>query len=78
MRLRVEHRVDDRGMPMPHTLQFDGRHVHVVETLDQWHGSDHRYVKVRCDDGCLYILRHDAAREGWELTMFESGRFRSG
>ena len=78
MRIRVEHRVDEHGASIPHMLQFDGRHVNVVEMVDQWHGSDHHYVKVMCDDGCLYILRHDAMREAWELTMFKSGRFQSG
>jgi len=78
MRIRVEHRVDDQGVSIPHMLQFDGRHVNVVEMVDQWHGSDHHYIKVMCDDGCLYILRHDAMREGWELTMFKSDRFQSG
>jgi hypothetical protein len=74
MHVRVENYVGHRGMPMPHRLQFNGRHVNVVETIDQWHGSNHRYVKVRGDDGCLYILRYDAIREDWQLTMFESVR----
>ena len=73
MHIRVEHYFGHLGMRMPHRLQFDGRHIKVLEILDQWHGPDHRYVKVKCDDGCFYILRYDMAREDWELTMFDSG-----
>jgi hypothetical protein len=54
-----------------------GAKSRVIETLDQ-SGSDYRYVKVTCDDGCLYILRYDAAREDWGLTMFESACSRTG
>lgn len=50
-----------------------GAKSRVIETLDQW-GSDYRYVKVTCEDGCLYTPRYDAAREDWGLTMFESAR----
>ena len=78
MRIRVDHYIGHQGMQMPHRLRFGGRDAKVIETLDQWHGSDHRYVKVTCDDGCLYILRYDAARENWELTMFERGHSRTG
>jgi hypothetical protein len=74
MQVRVENQVGPRGVPMPHRIQFGGRRVNVIEIIDQWHGSDHRYVKVKGDDGCLYILRYDAIREDWQLTMFESVR----
>jgi hypothetical protein len=74
MRIRVEGCIGHRNMQMPSRLLFDGHRTNVVETIDQWHGSDCRYVKVRCDNGCLYILRYDALREDWELTMFESVR----
>ena len=73
MHIRVEHRIGHLGMQMPCSLQFGGRHIEVVETLDQWHGPDYRYVKIKCDDGCIYILRYDKVREDWELTMFQRG-----
>jgi hypothetical protein len=37
-------------------------------------GPRHRYFKVRVGDGGVYILRHDTARDQWELTLFDSGR----
>jgi hypothetical protein len=31
---------------------------------------------VRGDDGGRYILRHDAAADKWELSLFEHGQTR--
>jgi hypothetical protein len=38
--------------------------------MDQWLAPDHRYFKIRGDDGDLYIVRHDVASGEWTLTMF--------
>ena len=51
-----------------------GRAVELVEVLDCWLGVDHRYFKMLGDDGATYILRHDTARERWELTMYAAAR----
>ena len=59
-----------RGEETPRRLTFDGRTVELVEVLDCWLGSDHRYFKMASDDGGIYILRHDTARDLWELTMY--------
>jgi len=64
-------------MQMPRRIHLAGHRARVVETIDQWHGSDYRYVKVMGDDGSVYILRFDKIREEWELTMFESARARA-
>jgi len=74
MYVRVDHDIGNDGLQMPRRLRFDGHHVDVIETLDQWHGPDYRYVKLRGGDGSLYILRYDAERDDWELTMYESLR----
>jgi hypothetical protein len=74
MLVHVDSYADRLGVQMPRRLRLDGRHVDVIETLDQWHGSDYRYVKVRGHDGGLYILRYDGMRDEWELTMFASIR----
>ena len=74
MRIDVEQYVGHGGRPMPSALHFGGRSVRIVEALDQWFGSDHRYVKVLGQDGALYILKFDEARADWELTMFERGK----
>jgi hypothetical protein len=74
MHIPVDSHTDESGAVMPRGFRFDGSYVAVVETVDQWHGPDYRYVKVRAEDGGLYILRYDKLREIWALTMFESAR----
>ncbi len=44
-----------------------------LAVLDRWLAPDHRYFKVRGDDGGVYILRHDAERDVWELTRSAAG-----
>ena len=74
MRIRVECDRDGLGAAKPRSLYLDGRRIDVVETLDQWHGRDYRYVKVQSHEGGLYILRFDESRDEWALTMFHSAR----
>jgi hypothetical protein len=49
-------------------LIVDERKIFVEEVIDTWHGPDHRYFKLRGDDGQLYIIRHDTTTATWELT----------
>jgi hypothetical protein len=72
MRIHVDQHADHRGMPMPLRLRFGEHQIDVLEVLDQWYGSDYRYIKVRADDGGLYILRFDEPHAEWALTMFVS------
>jgi hypothetical protein len=77
MHIPVESHTVHNGMPMPQRFRLHGLQVDVIETLDQWHGGDHRYVKIKGDNGGLYILRFDETRAMWELTMFASERSRT-
>jgi hypothetical protein len=65
-----------RGEETPRRLSFDGRSVELVETLDCWLGTDHRYFKMAGEDGAIYLLRHDTARARWELTMYAAAAAR--
>ena len=65
-----------RGEQTPRRFTLAAVERRVVEVLDCWLGPDHRYFKVLADDGGTYILRHDAAADRWELTLFD-GRGRS-
>ena len=60
------------GLEKPMRLRFGRREVQIVETVDQWYGSDHCYFKIKGNDGNLYILRFEQSRAEWELTMFQS------
>jgi hypothetical protein len=44
-----------------------------LDIIDRWYGTDYRYVKVKDNDGGLYILRLDERRNEWALIMFVSG-----
>lgn len=71
MRVKVEADTDDAGAETLRRLHFDGRVVEVAENIDRWDGADHRYVKVRADDGDIYIVRRDDPTAAWELIMYQ-------
>jgi hypothetical protein len=72
MRIEVESYAGYGGIEMPRRFRLDGRDVEVIENVDQWHGPDYRYFKVKGEDGNVYILRLDEGCSEWELTMFQS------
>jgi hypothetical protein len=69
--IRVNCYAGHRGEQTPRDFTIDDRRVAVREILDGWLAPDHRYFKVRGDDGDVYILRHDVSRGEWELTLYE-------
>ncbi len=71
--VRVECYAGHRGEETPRRFSLGKRKVEVAEVLDRWLAPDHRYFKIRGDDGDTYILRHDVLLDRWELTVFESG-----
>jgi hypothetical protein len=73
MRIQVAAHTDDVGA-IPQSLYWDDRRIGVVDMVDQWYGPDYRYVKVKGDDGGVYILRFDEIRNEWALIMFVSAR----
>ena len=40
--------------------------------MDRWHGANHAYFKLIADDGNLYVIRHDAETNTWEMVMSET------
>jgi hypothetical protein len=70
MQVQVETYVD-QGVEKLSRIRFDSRQIEIAENIDQWHGPDYRYFKVRGSDGNLYMLRHNELRADWELTMYE-------
>jgi hypothetical protein len=69
--LRVVCYAGYRGAQEPLRFWLGERKVGVLEILDRWLAPDHRYFKLRGDDGGVYIIRHDELTERWELTLFE-------
>ena len=66
MECHAGYRADER----PLRFFLSDRCIEVIGVLDRWLAPDHRYFKVKGDDGDIYILRHDTAADRWELTMF--------
>ena len=69
--LHVECHSGYRGEETPRRLHFGERCVEVVQVLDRWLAPDHRYFKLRGDDGATWILRHDPVADRWSLTMLD-------
>jgi hypothetical protein len=70
MDVEVECYAGHRGEETPRRFSLGHRPVEVVEVIDRWYGPDHRYFKLRGNDGAIYLLRHDEALDRWELKMF--------
>lgn len=70
IQLHVECYAGHRGEETPRRFYLGERAIEVVAVLDRWLAPDHRYFKIRGDDGDLYILRHDVSTLTWELTLF--------
>lgn len=74
--IRVECYAGHRGEETPRRFFLGARQIEVTEVLDRWLAPEHRYFRVRGDDGGCYILCHDVAADKWELSQFESGEKR--
>jgi len=61
-----------RGEETPRRFWLDDRQIDIIEVVDRWLDPDHRYFKVRGDDGATYILRYDSETDGWGLTLFRN------
>jgi len=69
--IQVECYAGYRGEERPVRFRIGRRRVEVRQVLDRWWGPDHRYFKVRAEDGAVYILRLDLETGGWELTLYD-------
>jgi hypothetical protein len=74
MRVDVECYAGYRAEEAPRALRIGERRLTVVEVIDRWLGPDHRYFKVRGDDGVTYIVRYDEHRDEWDLTVIDRQR----
>ena len=70
MDLRVDCYSGHRGEETPRRFTLGERRVEVADVIDRWLGPDHRYFKVKGDDGAEYILRHDHETQRWELILY--------
>ena len=71
--VQVECYAGYRGEETPRRFQLGSRSVVVSEVTDRWLAPDHRYFKLRGDEGGLYILRQDGVSLEWEVVFFAAG-----
>ncbi len=71
MKIQVECYAGYRGEETPRRLVFDERSIEVIEVIDRWFGSDHRYFKIKGSDKATYIIRQDIPTLAWEMTMYQ-------
>ena len=69
--IEVECYAGHRGEETPRRFSLGERVVEVAEVLDQWLDPEHRYFKLRGQEGATYVLRHDVLSGRWELIMYE-------
>jgi hypothetical protein len=72
LRVGVECYAGHRGEQTPRALMLGSRRIAVLEVVDAWLAPDHRYFKLRGDDGNTYLVRHDERSGAWELTLFRA------
>jgi hypothetical protein len=68
MKIRVECYAGYRGEQEPRAFTMGERRYEVLEIVDRWIAPDHRYFKVKADDGRQLVLRYDAETADWELA----------
>jgi len=72
MHVQVECYSGRKADERPLRFRLDEHKYTVEEVLDTWYGPEHVFFKIRADDGCLYILRHETSvPDGeWDLVAF--------
>jgi hypothetical protein len=70
MKIRVECYAGYRGEQEPRAFRLGERRIAVLEILDRWVAPDHRYFRIKADDGNLYVLRSDDTTGEWTLGAF--------
>ena len=49
--------MDQNGVEKLRRICFDSRQIEIAENIDQWHGADYRYFKVRGATGACNHIR---------------------
>lgn len=66
--LRVECYAGYRSEETPRRFFIGERAYEVSEVINRWLAPEHRYFKLKTEDGGVYNLRYDVNDDRWELT----------
>lgn len=72
MILQVESSTNLHGDIEPQAFILGSRRLDVLQIIDRWLSTDYAYFKLQASDAGIYILRHDALSDTWELTLFQA------
>ena len=73
MKICVLSRTGRGGQYDPQVFHLGQRRLPIVAVLAQWTEGEHRFFKVRVDDGRRFVLRHDPTTGVWELAAAYGG-----
>lgn len=68
MKICVTSNRGPKGEEHPWSFYVGGRRLRIVEVLDRWTDTLHRYFEVCVDDGRRFVLRFEPAGRVWELV----------
>ena len=68
MNIAVECYAGHRGEEEPRAFTLGTTRFEVQAIEDRWLHPEHRYFKVRVEDGRRFVLRHDGLSDAWELA----------
>lgn len=68
MKIKVECYAGHRAEEEPRAFTLGETRFAVLEILDRWMAPEHRYFKVKAEDGRVLVLRHDTVSGEWELA----------
>ncbi len=70
MTIEVEAYSGYKADERPLRFRLGERWLTVDQVTDRWYDPHATYFRVRAEDGCLYVLRHDEAADSWTLAAF--------
>jgi hypothetical protein len=71
-RVTVDCGREANGEEVPVRFKLGEKEALIAEVSDRWLAKDHRYFKITTESGASYILRHDIARDIWEIVAFRA------
>jgi hypothetical protein len=72
--IRVECYAGQRADERPLRFSAGANSYEVKSVDDKWYSPDATYFRVTVDDGNVYVLRHDEAKDEWTIEAFRAGR----
>ncbi len=70
--IRVECYSGQRADERPLRFSAEGNSYEVRRVDDKWYSPAATYFRVTADDGNMYVLRHDEAKDEWTMEAFRA------